>query len=189
MRKPLKFCLALLLFTSLLLAACAAPTPKPAPTLQEQSTGEDAVPVVTELPPATKMPAEQEPSPGLVLAETKTTLLVYNGEARLSQDEGESWSYADTGLWLEAGDRLQITEDGIALIIFPDASLIRLEGFTDFELIRNEFDFEAGHKWVIGRVWEGSALVNTLPLPSPESLFQLWSMTTFIDLPLSNPAA
>ena len=119
--------------------------------------------------------------------ETKTTLLVYSGDARYSRDDGETWNLADTGLWLETGDRVQITEGGLALILFPDGSLIRLEGYTDFELVLCEFDFEAGTKRIIGRVWDGAALVSTLPLPNPDSLFQLWLMTTLIDLPF-NPA-
>ncbi len=124
-----------------------------------------------------------------LLEETKTTLLVYAGEARVSHTGGDSWLLADTGLWLEAGDRIQVAEGGIAVIIFPDSSLIRLEGFSDFELIVNEFDFAGGSKRVIGRVWDGFALVSTPPLPTANSLFQLWSMTTFINLTFDSSQA
>ncbi len=115
--------------------------------------------------------------------ETKTTLLVYTGDARISHDGGETWGLADTGLWLESGDRLQITPGSVALILFPDGSLIRLEGFTDFELILCVFDFDRGTKRIIGRVLEGSAMITTVPLPNAESIFQLWVMTSLIDLP------
>ncbi|HDD62270.1 MAG TPA: hypothetical protein ENF22_07080 [Chloroflexi bacterium] len=164
----------------LLLAACSSKptavpvteTPEPTPELieaaptytveSEESTPEDAV---------------------FEIEETKITLLVYYGDARISHDGGETWGLADTGLWLESGDRIQVTPGGIALILFPDGSLIRLEGFTDLDLVQSEFDFENGIKRVIGRVLEGSALVTTVPLPNPESLFQLWVMTSLIDLP------
>jgi len=168
----------------LLLASCSSKptavlvpdTPEPTPELIEAAPTDDPDSVETVVEDAV-----------FEIEETKTTLLVYGGEVRVSHDAGDSWIYTGTGLWLESGDRIQVSDGGIALILFPDGSLIRLEGFTDFELVLNEFDFEAGTKRVIGRVLEGAALVTTVPLPNAESLFQLWLMTGLIDL-LYNPA-
>lgn len=163
----------------LLLTSCSSrPTAVPVPDTPEPT------PELIEPAPTTEE-NEETPAEEVVfeIEETKTTLLVYSGDARISRDGGETWGLADTGLWLESGDRLQITPGGIAVILFPDGSLIRLEGFSDFELVLIEFDFEGGTKHIIGRIWDGSALVTTVPLPNQESLFQLWSMTSLIDLP------
>jgi len=168
----------------LLLASCTSkPTAVPVPDTPEP-TPELIEAAPTENPDTEETEVENA---FFEIEETKTTLLVYGGEVRVSHDAGDTWIYTDTGLWLESGDRIQVSEGGIALILFPDGSLIRLEGFTDFELVLNEFDFEAGTKRVIGRVLEGAALVTTVPLPNAESLFQLWLMTGLIDLPY-NPA-
>ncbi len=178
MKKPSH--LLILSVTILLLAACSPkPTAVPIPDTAEPT------PELIEAAPTITAETEESTADDAIfeIEETKTTLLVYSGDARISHDGGESWGLADTGLWLESGDRIQVTPGGVALILFPDGSLIRLEGFTDFELIQSEFDFENGIKRVIGRVLEGSALVTTVPLPNPESLFQLWVMTSLIDLP------
>ncbi len=175
-----------LLLTAAVLAACSSPSATPATATSPSETAEEASieePSATVTPEADDSGNTAPEDEFFATAEAKTTLLVYAGDVRVSHDDGESWNLADTGLWLESGDRLQISPGGLALILFPDSSLIRLEGFTDFELVQSEFDFEAGTKWVIGRVLDGAALVTTVPLPNPESLFQLWLMTTLIDLP------
>ena len=170
----------------LLLAACSTkPTAVPVPDTPEPT------PELIEAAPTITVEVEEFTAEDAVIEieETKTTLLVYAGDARITHDGGETWGLADTGLWLESGDRIQITPGGVALILLPDGSLIRLEGFSDFELIQSEFDFENGIKRVIGRVLEGSVLVTTVPLPNPESLFQLWVMTSLIDLPFDSALA
>ena len=179
-------CLFILSVIILLLTACSSePIAVPVPDTPEPT------PELIEAAPTGDPDTEETVVENAVfeIEETKTTLLVYGEEVRVSHDASETWIYADTGLWLESGDRIQVSEGGIALILFPDGSLIRLEGFTDFELVLNKFDFEAGIKRVIGRVLEGAALVTTVPLPNAESLFQLWLMTGLIDLPYNSDMA
>jgi hypothetical protein len=180
---------AILTALTLFASACSSSQADPTTTVPAATT---AAPATTEAPSTTAAEAstttEAAVDPALTDVgfepqEGEVALLRYLGDVRVSRDDGETWFYGDTGLWLEAGDRVQVSDAGIAIILFPDDTRIRLEGFADFQLIRAEFDFEAGTKQIVGRLWEGAALVSTLPLPNAESLFQLWSMTTFIDLP------
>lgn len=173
----------LLALAAILLGACSSPpemTARP-----DQDPVEPSVMEPTQTPePAPEPSSEADPEDLIfAIAEGKTTLLVYAGEVRLSQDDGQTWGLAETGLWLVSGDRLQVSPGGLALILFPDSSLIRLEGFTDFKLVQSEFDFEKGDKRMIGRVLEGAVLTTTMPLPNSESLYQLWAMTSLLDLP------
>jgi len=171
--KKTSYLFILSVFIFLLVSCSSKPTAVPIPDTPEPT------PELIEAAPTDDPDSEETEVEDIVfeIEETKTTLLVYSGEVRVSHDAGETWIYTDTGLWLESGDRIQVAENGIALILFPDGSLIRLEGFTDFELVLNEFDFEAGTKRVIVRVLEGATLVTTVPLPNADSLFQLWLMT------------
>jgi hypothetical protein len=142
----------------LLLTACSTePTAVPVPdTLEPTPELIEAGPTLT---PETAKPAA---GGGVFdIEETKTTLLVYSGNVRVSHDSGESWTNTYAGLPLETGDRIQVSEGGHALILFPDGSLIRLVGFTDFELVLNEFDIEAGTKGGIGMMM--TRIINGAP--------------------------
>lgn len=186
MKPNLPCILLILLLSSALLAACSSRPNSPPGTTEAPQAAEElptAVPAETAEPQVDKTTPPPAENVNFEISEGETTLLVYAGEVRVSPDDGESWSLADTGLWLKTGDRLQVSPGGLALILFPDGSLIRLEGFTDFKLVQAEFDFESGTKRVIGRILDGAALATTLPLPNAQSYFQLWAMTSLIDLP------
>ena len=107
MKRP--SCLPAFILLVLLLAACA-----PEPTVVPVTDTPDPTPELIEPAPTHTPEVEEvkESEQVFEIAETKTTLLVYSGDARLSRDDGESWTLADTGLWLESGDRLQIGPGG-----------------------------------------------------------------------------
>lgn len=128
------------------------------------------------------IPSTATPEAGESIEADKNVLVLIEGTARLSRDHGNSWTATGTGQWLETGDELQLSEDGLALIFFFSGAVLRLEGPSDFELVLSESDAESGATQLIGRLWQGYALFETNPLPTPDSIFQLLVMTSFIDV-------
>lgn len=184
---------AILIALTLFASACSASTADPTTTTPVATT---AAATTTQAPSTTTASEstttaveEQLEDISFAIEEGTTTLLRLVGDARASRDDGETWFYAESGLWLETGDRIQVPEGGISLILLQDGSIIRLEGFADFKLVRAEFDLDTGARRIIGYLLDGAAMVSTTPLPTADSLFQLWSLTTFIDLPFDPDTA
>ena len=130
----------------------------------------------------TDTPVEPTPEEGDPVDPEMNFLVVIEGEARISHDNGNSWKATGTGQYLMTGDEIQLSEDSLALIFFFNSAVIRLEGPSDFQLTLAEVDDESGATRIIGRLWEGYALFETNPLPTPDSIFQLYVMTSFINV-------
>ena len=65
------------------------------------------------------------------------------GDARISQDNGNSWTSTGTGQYLLAGDEIQLSEDGLAFIFYFNGAVIRLEGPSDYQLMLAEFNTDS----------------------------------------------
>jgi hypothetical protein len=182
--RALRSLLFLLIFIALL-AACSQQT-EPSPTeipIQQSQPTEDTppspVPTEVVLPTEISIPTSEE---GESVDPDKNILVVIEGEARISQDNGNSWTATGTGQYLVKGDEVQLSEDGIALIFFFNGAVLRLEGPSDYQLMLAETDKGSGATQIIGRLWEGYALFESNPLPTPDSIFQLYVMTSFINI-------
>ena len=118
----------------------------------------------------------------LVLDGDKITLLVYQGEARLSTDEGDSWSEIASGQWLEAGDEVQLSEDGLALIVLPQLGVIRLEGNAEYLIDEFTYDAATGDILYASQLFEGGVIFEINPLKTPNSRFSLGLITGIIQV-------
>jgi hypothetical protein len=121
-------------------------------------------------------------SAGIPIEPGRNVLALIRGEARITHDNGASWTATGTGQYLEAGDEIQLTSDSLALLFLFNGSVIRLEGMTDFQLQVAQEDDQTGDIRILGRLWEGYALFETNPLPTEDSFFQLHALTSFIDV-------
>ena len=122
------------------------------------------------------------PEEGESIEPDKNLLVMIDGEARISHDNGNSWTATGSGQWLETGDEIQFSQESTAFIFFFNGAIMRLEGPSDYQLVLSEFDPESGATRIINRLWDGYALFETNPLPTPDSIFQLHVMTSFIDV-------
>ncbi len=170
--KTITFRIALfMILAGLMLAACGPPADVPETPATLAVSEEPSIP--TETP---------EVEQGMPIEPGRNVLVLIEGEARITHDNGGSWTATGTGQYLEAGDQIQLTSDGLALVFFFNGAIIRLEGATDFQLQLAELDGQAGATRIITKLWEGYALFETNPLPTPDSVFQLYAMTSFIDV-------
>jgi len=171
LRLPIIFVL-----VALIAAAC---TPAAVPTATEAPLPTATAELGDEPVAATQTPQAEQ---GMPIEPGKNVLVLIKGEARITHDNGGSWTVTGTGQYLEAGDEVQLTGDSLALLFLFNGAVIRLEGASDFELQLAEKDDETGATQIIGRLWEGHGLFETNPLPTPDSLFQLYALTSFIDV-------
>lgn len=174
--------IAVLMLAVFLIPACG-PADKPdAPPPVSQSTGDvlPVEPLPTSVP--TVVPTNLATEEGEPIEHDKNVLVLIEGTARISHDSGDTWGATETGQWLESGDEIQLSDDALALIFFFNGAVMRLEGLSDYQLQLAEFDPDSGATRIISRLWDGYALFETNPLPTPDSKFQFYVMTSFIDV-------
>jgi len=188
--RPLRF-ISVILIPIIFLHACTEPTKPMEVSTKEPSENPlpSEIAFQSPLPPDTPEPTNTTfptytptPEEGDPINPDKNILVMIEGNARISYDSGNSWSATGSGQWLETGDELQFDEESLALIFFFNGAILRLEGPSDFQLILSEMDPTSGATRIISRLWEGYALFETNPLPTPDSIFQLHVMTSFIDV-------
>jgi len=109
-------------------------------------------------------------------------LIMLQGEARITHDNGGTWRATGTGQHLQAGDEIQTTEDAIALVFLLNGGVGRLEGPSDFQIIRAEYVASTGASRIIVKLWDGYGLFEANPLPTADSIFEFLVMTTYIGL-------
>lgn len=179
--------IALVLVLSLIASGCS---PAPAPTESEPPPA-----VATDVPLSTPSPEVAIPTvvpteaPGVLIPPDTNVLALLAGEARLSRDNGASWTATGTGQFLAAGDEIQISDGGTALVFLLNGGAVRLEGPSDFQIVRAERNAASAATQIILKLWDGYGLFETNPLPTPDSLFQFHVMTTFVGLEYDPQAA
>lgn len=172
--------IAIALALSLIVSGCspaAAPTETDPPAAQATagplSTPSPEVAIPTVVPAA---------APGIPVPPDTNVLALLAGEARLSRDNGASWTATGTGQVLATGDEIQISDGGTALVFLVNGGAVRLEGPSDFQIVRADRKAASGATQIILKLWDGYGLFETNPLPTPDSLFQFHVMTTFVSL-------
>ncbi len=118
----------------------------------------------------------------LVLDADEVTLLVYQGEARMSKDQGQSWNVAETGASLQPGDEIELSADGLALILYPQLGILRLEGNAEYMLQNATYDKSSGDIKVASRIFNGAAMFEINPLPTENSEFSLGFISGLIQV-------
>ena len=160
---------------ALILTACGPaatpPVPTALPELYSTASGEVDLPTVA----ATDLP-------GVPVSSDTNLLIILEGEARITHDNGSTWTATGTGQYLQTGDEIQTSNDAIALVFLLNGGVVRLEGPSDLQIMRAERDVATGATKIIVKLWDGYGLFDTNPLPTPDSLFQFHVMTTFISL-------
>ena len=161
----ISFFVVIFVFSSLI-ASCAGGTPSNSSV--ESKAGS----------PASSSKATQEnifinDAGDLVLDADKVTLLVYQGEARISKDQGQSWDIADTGASLQPEDEVDLSADGLALIVYPQVGILRLEGNAEYKLMEATYDQSSGDIKIASRIFNGAAMFEINPLPTENSEFSL----------------
>ena len=190
----------LLIVFSLVFSSCRSPVVGPTPEL-DKSTPEIITPESnqTSIPPTqsslqvtpTLIPSDGfTPSAEDISVEPeKNTLIIMTGFGRILKNGATEWVATATGQWLETGDEIQLTEDSNALIRLMDGSVLRFSGLTDFKLINAEKNIDTDAVSVIGHMIKGRVMAQVVPLPTHDSVFQMYFFTTIIDVSYEESAA
>lgn len=175
-----------------LIVSCASPAASPeAATAIPTSTTPSEMKPTDASSPMTKSPTSDGFTPSaddIAIDADKNTLIIASGYGRILKNGAKDWTAVVSGEWLENGDRIQLTNDGNAMIWLKDGSLIRFSGLTDFRLIEADKNPVSGRVTIAGQLLNGLLTARVIPLPTADSNFQIYFFTNLFSVKYSETA-
>lgn len=105
------------------------------------------------------------------------TLVEFEGEAFIQQQDDEIWLPVEVDIPLEQGDRIKTGEDSRVVILMDDGSMVTLEENTEITIRELEADYRTKSIRSSLFLWFGRVLSNITKFASNQSRFQVATPT------------